>query len=568
MSNQSAQAWEVRAAVKRSRCEGLIPPAWKLPSTVVQGLAHLLENSKTNLIELDIPRRSGILTEKELRITEAYDVRHLLEALASGELTSVDVTVAFCKRAAIAQQLTSCLTEILFEQATERAQHLDALREKGQLAGPLHGLPISLKDSFQIRGTDATLGLVAYLDNGPSQENSCLVDVLISLGAVPFCKTNIPQTLMTADSHNNIFGRTLNPWNTSLTAGGSTGGEGALLALRGSPLGVGTDVAGSVRIPALCCGIYGFKPTSGRIPYGKQVPFTNPGLRTILPSAGPLANDLDALEILLKSVVDSRPALVDSTATDVPWRSIGPLKSGLKFGVLAEDPLFPWHPPVKVAVATTADLLRAQGHEVVYLTSQQCLVGESYDVASQMFGLDKTVGRIVAESGEPLVPSLLYIREAVRGINFDRSYLRDTRAIKDRLERLSILNVKMSDIQEAWRKLWVEYRLDAVVGPGAQNTAVEHDMYALAPYTCLFNLLDYPACVVPVGHVKTPDPADSFVKLPGQFAPPYHPENLEGAPTAIQIVTTKMRDEECMGIARLIDKYVRGSGDSMSVAKL
>ncbi|ROW02769.1 hypothetical protein VSDG_01721 [Cytospora chrysosperma] len=511
MSNQSAQAWEVRAAAKRSRCEGLIPPAWKLPSTVVQGLAHLLEKSKTNLIELDIPRRSGMLTEKELRITEAYDVRDLLKALASGELTSVDVTVAFCKRAAIAQQLacsnfslTSCLTEILFEQATERAQHLDALREKGQLAGPLHGLPISLKDSFQIRGTDATLGLVAYLDNGPSQENSCLVDVLINLGAVPFCKTNIPQTLMTADSHNNIFGRTLNPWNTSLTAGGSTGGEGALLALRGSPLGVGTDRSstvyqksdyrlartGSVRIPALCCGIYGFKPTSGRIPYGKQVPFTNPGLRTILPSAGPLANDLDALEILLKSVVDSRPALVDSTATDVPWRSIGPLKSGLKFGVLAEDPLFPWHPPVKAAVAETADLLRAQGHEIVYLTSQQCLVGESYDVASQMFGLDKTVGRIVAESGEPLVPSLLYIREAVRGINFNRSYLRDTRAIKDRLERLSILNVKMSDIQEAWRKLWVEYRLDAVVGPGAQNTAVEHDMYALAPYTCLFNLLD------------------------------------------------------------------------------
>lgn len=119
-----------------------------------------------------------------------------------------------------------------------------------------------------MRGTDATAGFIAYLDNGPSQENSCLVDVLLSLGAVPFCKTNVPQTLMvssvpetykdllsqrflwlmgelqTVDSHNNIFGRTLNPWNTTLTAGGSTGGECALIAFRGSPLGIGTDVAG------------------------------------------------------------------------------------------------------------------------------------------------------------------------------------------------------------------------------------------------------------------------------------------------------------------------------------
>lgn len=170
---------------------------------------------------------------------------------------------------------TSCLTEILFEEAQERARYLDALRAKGEVIGPLHGLPISLKDSFQVRGTDATLGFIAYLDNGPSQENSYLVDTLLNLGAVLYCKTNIPQTLMvccfelslnptspgvfsrpldfltlmlplfkTADSHNNVFGRALNPWNTSLTAGGSTGGEGALIAFRGSPLGVGTDVAG------------------------------------------------------------------------------------------------------------------------------------------------------------------------------------------------------------------------------------------------------------------------------------------------------------------------------------
>ncbi|KAI3394262.1 hypothetical protein diail_2965 [Diaporthe ilicicola] len=562
MTSPGHTGWQSRAAEKRARCQSAIPKAWELPPVLVQGLAHPLETSKNNLVELAIPRRSGLLTEKELSITEAHDVRSLLKALASGELTSLEVTVAFCKRAAIAQQLTSCLTEMFFDQAQERARHLDSLRAKGELVGPLHGLPISLKDSFQIRGTDATLGFIAYLDNGPSQENSYMVDTLLSLGAVLYCKTNIPQTLMTADSHNNVFGRALNPWNTSLTAGGSTGGEGALIAFRGSPLGVGTDVAGSIRIPALCCGLYGFRPTTGRTPYGKQAPIANPGLRTILPSAGPLANDLGALEVFLKSVISTRPALLDSTVLDVPWRNVGPPKSKLRIGVLAEDPLLPWHPPVKKAVSDIAGLLRAQGHETVSLTAQECLTAASYDVATQLFSLDKTSAEILAKGGEPLVPSLVYIRDAMKEVKWDRERLPDTRSLKDGLERLSFLNVKRYEIQDLWKKTWVGHGLDAVIGPGAQTTAVEHDMYALAPYTCLFSLLDYPACVIPVGRVANPSPAESLTKAPGQTVPPYNPANLEGAPTSIQIIATTMRDEECLEIAKLIDTYVKSEGRS------
>ncbi len=109
--------------------------------------------------------------------------------------------------------------------------------------GPLHGLPISLKDSFQVKDHPTTIGMIAFLDH-KSEANSAVVDLLLDLGAVVYCKTNVPQTLMAPDSHNYVFGRALNPWNTSLGAGGSTGGEGALLAMRGSPLGVGTDIAG------------------------------------------------------------------------------------------------------------------------------------------------------------------------------------------------------------------------------------------------------------------------------------------------------------------------------------
>lgn len=384
---------------------------------------------------------------------------------------------------------TSCLTEILFQQAQERARYLDSQREKGQLVGPLHGLPISLKDSFQIRGTDATVGFVAYLDNGPSPENSCLVDVLLGLGAVLYCKTNVPQTLMTADSHNNIFGRVLNPWNTSLTAGGSSGGEGALIALRGSILGVGTDVGGSIRIPSLCCGLYGFKPTASRVPYGKQALLGKPGLHHILPSAGPLTNDFDAMAVFMSAVLEARPSRLDSTALDVPWRLVE-AKTKLRLGVLAEDPIFPLHPPVKKALADAVDLLKKDGHEIVPLTPRESLVGPIYDVALQMFGLDRTSVATVLKAGEPFIPSILGARESMRGVKFDRDFVPDTRSMQDGLERLSLLNAKRAELQEAWRKIWLDHDLDAVVGAGAANTAVEHDQYGPAPYTTFANFLD------------------------------------------------------------------------------
>lgn len=145
------------------------------------------------------------------------------------------------------------MTEIFFEEAIENARALDRQRKENpnQPLRALEGIPISLKDSFCIVGKDSTIGMTCFV-NKPATQDSALVKLLKSLGAILYCKTNVPQSLMTADSDNNVYGRTLNPHNTNLTAGGSTGGEGALIALRGSVLGVGTDIAGSIRIPSLC----------------------------------------------------------------------------------------------------------------------------------------------------------------------------------------------------------------------------------------------------------------------------------------------------------------------------
>lgn len=183
----------------------------------------------------------------------------------------------------------NCLTEIFFDKALARAKELDEYKAaNGKTIGPLHGLPMSLKDSFNIKGVMSTVGFVSFMSHPPAESNSSLVDLLLQQGAIFYVKTNIPQGMMTADSENPLFSRVLNPHKLSLTAGGSTGGEGALLALRGSILGTGTDIAGSIRIPALCNGIYGFKPTSSRVPFAGITPPGREGSPSfILPSIGP-----------------------------------------------------------------------------------------------------------------------------------------------------------------------------------------------------------------------------------------------------------------------------------------
>ena len=148
---------------------------------------------------------------------------------------------------------------------------------------------------------------MSFINRPAADFNSPLVDILLENGAVLYVKTNIPQTLMTADSENNVFGRVLNPNKLSLTAGGSSGGEGALVGMRGSILGVRTDIAGSIRIPAFCNGTYGFKPSVDRIPFGGQ---TNPvldGWTGIIPVAGPLARSPRDLRLFLETVVKSKP---------------------------------------------------------------------------------------------------------------------------------------------------------------------------------------------------------------------------------------------------------------------
>lgn len=247
-------------------------------------------------------------------------------------------------------------------------------------------------------------------------------------------------------------------------------------------------VIGSIRIPAICCGTYGFKPTVGRVPYGAQRGCSDPGLKFIKACAGPLTNDFEALELFAKAAIGAEPAKYDSTALDIPWRSLSlDPKQKLRLGVLAEDPNYPWHPPVRAIISKATQKLKERGYELVRLDPAECHISDANEIAWGLFSLDQTAAGIVSSAQEPDIPSRIRIKSDFAKVK--ASFAPEARELEG-LAKLSLLSRKRAEILENWRKLWNRHQLDAVIGPGAQNTAVEHDMYGVPPYTTFLNLLD------------------------------------------------------------------------------
>lgn len=199
------------------------------------------------------------------------------------------------------------MTEVFFDDALKRAKFLDDYqREHKKLIGPFHGLPISLKDSFFLAPYPSSIGVAAFARK-PVSTTAPLATLLHELGAVFYVKTNVPTAMMACETLNHLWGEATNPWG--FTPGGSSGGEGALVSMKGSPLGIGTDLGGSIRMPAGWSGLYGCKPTAQRMSIrGHETAL--PGMDLIKTTCGPLARSLDTIEFWLEAVT-SEPRLWD-----------------------------------------------------------------------------------------------------------------------------------------------------------------------------------------------------------------------------------------------------------------
>ena len=182
------------------------------------------------------------------------------------------------------------------------------------------------------------------------------------------------------ETHNLVFGRTTNPHNRSLTSGGSSGGEGALISLRGSPLGVGSDIGGSIRIPAAFCGLYGLRPSYGRVPYAGAVNSLQ-GQDSVPSVFGPMCNSISGIKVFMQAVIDQRPWLKDPLAVRKPWDEeayrLSEHGGGRKlcFAVMWDDDIVIPHPPIIRGLELTKKALLAAGHRGALFVSSACATG-------------------------------------------------------------------------------------------------------------------------------------------------------------------------------------------------
>lgn len=321
----------------------------------------------------------------------------------------------------------------------------------------------------------------------------------MSLGAIIIAKTNIPQTLGLLDSVNHVFGRTLNPLNPSLTPGGSSGGEGVLVAMRGSMIGFGTDVGGSIRIPAMCNHIYGLKPSVGRVPYEGQTSFGLRGTSAIAlkPVAGPIARSVADIDFVMREIVPRAEGVANDCIPGqwpVSMQREGSGRKMLKVGILRNDGLVTPLPPISKILEEVSRILansKIADIDVVDVPTppimKQCFVN-----AGRLMSVDGGVPMLdlITSKDEPLVPSL-------KGTKPRKPYT---------VEKLRALNAEREDIEIGMRKaFWSSGQVDAIVLPVAAHPVPRHDQYGCVSYTSAFNLLDYPAGTIPVRKMTEAD---------------------------------------------------------------
>ena len=202
------------------------------------------------------------MNKEEICFMPAYE---MLEKIKTQELTSTEITETIIERVEKINPIINAYCTPTFELARETAKKADEIVKKGEKLGLLHGIPTSIKDLMLLKGVRTTYGSLLH-ENFIPEDDEIVVKRLKNAGCVILGKTNTPEFGHVALTNNKIFGETKNPWDTETNSGGSSGGAAASVAAGIGPLALGSDGGGSIRVPSSCCGVYGLKPTFGRIP--------------------------------------------------------------------------------------------------------------------------------------------------------------------------------------------------------------------------------------------------------------------------------------------------------------
>jgi len=282
----------------------------------------------------------------------SYSAAKLAEMIKARAVSPVEVVQSHLDRIGLINPALNAVVTIGSD-VPDQARLAEASVMKGDELGSLHGVPITVKDTIETAGLRTTFGSKLFADVVPKKD-AAVVSRLKNAGAIILGKTNTPEMAIPYETDNAVFGRTNNPLDVSRTAGGSSGGEAAAIAAHLSPAGIGSDLSGSIRVPAHFCGIAGLKPATGRVPMSGHVPRAA-GLLAQGACIGPMARHVEDLKLLFGVIADGGS---DPTAPDE--RDL----RGVSVAWYADDGIVPVTEETSRAVRTAAAALRDRGTQI------------------------------------------------------------------------------------------------------------------------------------------------------------------------------------------------------------
>ncbi|XP_035509343.1 fatty-acid amide hydrolase 1 [Morone saxatilis] len=497
----------------------------------------------------------------------------LTKQLKEGLLSPEDVFYSYMEKTLDVNKQLNCCTGILLES-------FDQLKTVGsKKEGLLYGVPVSIKENIAYKNHDSSCGVIINLDQ-PLEKDSVLVEVLKRQGAIPFVKTNLPQGLLNYDCSNPIYGQTVNPHNLQKTCGGSSGGEGSLIGGGGSVLGLGSDIGGSIRIPASFCGIAGFKPTAGRLSSQGIRPIYR-GQKSVLSSSGPMARDVDSLALCMQALLCDHMFSLDPTVPPLPFNTqIYQSSRPLRIGYLENDGYVQPSPSMARGIREVKALLEQAGHTLVpysplnisHAVSELMIKGVLADGATTL--LQKLVGgpldpclrsqvlpyyfpkwlkKALSFLLKSLSPRASAVFNSICGVGSIPNLWKQHAAVEDYI----------SETIAHWRRCDIDVLLCPVIGPAYNFLYCGKNTHVLT-YTMLYNLLNFPAGVVPVSTVTAED-EEELKHYKGVYQDLMDKSfkqavsGGEGLPVAVQCVALPWQDELCLRFMKEVEQLIKQS---------
>ncbi len=509
----------------------------------------------------------------------ALSASELARGIRDRRFSSSEVVEAHILRLEAVDPQLNAVAVPLYAQARRDAAAADAALRSGAVSGPLHGVPMTIKEQFLMAGTATTFGLAREAGHRAKADGP-LIRRLREAGAIFLAKTNVAQLLFYVESDNPVYGRTNNPWDLTRTCGGSTGGEAALIAAQASPLGIGGDIGGSIREPAHFCGIAGFKPTSGRLTnLDTRGGIFPAGQGAILAQPGPMARTVEDLDLAMKILAAPGLERIDPSLAPVPWHDPATIEvSRLRIAVDDDDGYFSASPAIRRVVVAAADALRRAGAKVEPWTPPD--VAEAMRLFFGILTADALDSLRRALGSDPPEPQLeLYLKACALSAEDRATTVGELRAAGQVHIAALIAAVGARSAESYWRLVedqgryrarFLEQldrgRFDAIISPPAALPALRHGDTAALPdydsYARVFNVLGFPAGVVAAGRVRPGEESDRAPTRDGVLIRAREVElGSAGLPVGVQVAARPWRDDVVLAVMAVLEEHFKQQPD-------